>query len=109
MAPPTALAGRRVVGAMAEMESQRPSGGLGNSMLSKLFSRVEKGGPAAEGRVDTMANMGATSGSARRASRMVRPGGVTPAPLQTITAATATSGQQKEAAHREPGVQELHG
>lgn len=50
--PPSALVGRRVIGKGLERETT--SSGLGNSVLSRLFGRVEKGGPAAEsGREDT--------------------------------------------------------
>lgn len=94
VAPASALAGRRVIG--AQVDTEKPSSGMGNSMLFKLFSRVEKGGPAAEGRVDTMANMGSVNASARRASRLVQPGDLgAPAPAP----ATATSlRQQREQA-----------
>lgn len=76
VAPPTALVGRRVIGAAAETDGQSAVGGttVHNGVLGRLFSRVEKGGPAAEGRVDTMADMSGTKGGAGRASRTVRPG-----------------------------------
>lgn len=69
--PPTALVGRRVIG---EVNTDRISGGLTNSLLGKLFRRLKRGGPAAEGRKDTMEDMTAVSGSARRSSIIVRPG-----------------------------------
>lgn len=62
--PPSALVGRRVLGDPSMDESS----GVGNSILNKLFRRLEKGGLAADSRKDTMETC-----DERRASRIVRP------------------------------------
>lgn len=40
--PPSALVGRRVIGAMPE--TKRRSSGLGEGILGRLFRRIERGG-----------------------------------------------------------------
>lgn len=62
--PPSALVGRRVLGD-AKMDE---SSSVGNSILSRLYRKMEKGGVAADGRKNTM-----DTWNKNRVSRIVRP------------------------------------
>lgn len=76
--PATALAGRRVKGAVQKVE-KAPSG-AGASILSKIFSQMDSGGPSADTRANTMMDMSKANG-AKRASRIIRPDDINLVPL----------------------------
>lgn len=87
--PPSALVGRRAVGAAPEVAGATT--GLGNSILSKLFSTLGKGGPAAESQKD---NTDGSVSSAKRSSRIIRPADYGPpaAPRKPLRPAREESG-----------------
>lgn len=116
IAPPTALVGRRVIGEATDMEV--PAAGLTNSLLAKLFRSVDSKGAAPNSsgsasskpdiKVDGGEDMDEKVTSARRSSRIVRPGSwaapAMPAPLRTPGAARGLEGRQQRPFSVSPNV-----